>query len=136
MNSNLVNFAEIREVEVDGSSNRTHGIDMANYDGVLFIVKTSGSETIKAQQDDELDSSGELLENPSDLEDGTIESGADDINWIDIYRPDERYVGLDVDDSTAVEGAVLALKYHGRVRPENNDTDDVEGVKLISPEEA
>ena len=135
MDTNLINFAEIREVTVD-STNVTHGVDMANFDGVLFIVKTSGTETIKAQQDDELDSSGELLENPSDLEDGTIESGADDINWIDIYRPDERYVALDVEDNTAVDGPVLALKYHGRVRPEDNDTDDVKGIKLISPEEA
>ena len=137
MHKQLSNFAEIREVSVDASTNRTHGVDTANFDGVLFILKTDGTETVKAQQDDELDSSGELLENASDLENGGFQTAANDITFIDIYRPDERYVGLDVADNTAVQGPVLALRYHSRNRPVDNDVEDeIKGLQLISPDEA
>ena len=137
MHKMLSNFAEIREVDVDGTSNRTHGVDTANFDGVLFILKTDGTEVVKAQQDDELDSSDELLEDPSDLEDGSITTVANDITFVDIYRPDERYVGLHVEDDTAVQGPVLVLRYHSRNRPVDNEVDDeIKGLQLISPDEA
>ena len=137
MHKMLSNFAEIREVDVDGTSNRTHGVDTANFDGVLFILKTDGTEVVKAQQDDELDSSDELLEDPSDLADGSITTVANDITFVDIYRPDERYVGLDVEDNGAVQGPVLALRYHSRNRPVDNDVDDeIKGLQLVSPDEA
>ena len=135
MHKQLSNFAEIREVSVDASTNRTHGVDTANFDGVLFILKTDGTEAVKAQQDDAL--SSDLLENPSDLEDGSITTVANDITFVDIYRPDERYVGLDVEDNGAVQGPVLALRYHSRNRPVDNDVDDeIKGLQLVSPDEA
>ncbi len=135
MHKQLSNFVEIREITVDGT-NVTHGVDTANFDGVLFILKTNGTEVVKAQQDDALDGSDELLASPSDLEDGAITTVANDITFIDIYRPDERYVGLHVEDDAAVQGPVLALRYHSRNRPVNNDEDDeVKGLQLISPDE-
>lgn len=135
MHKHLSNFAEIREVDVE-TNNTTHAVDMQNFDGVLFLLKTTGTEDVKAQQDDSLDGSDEHCDDPTDLEDSKVETSANDVTFIDIYRPTERYIQLHVEDDGAVDGPVLAMKYHGISKPVDNDvSDEIEGNQLISPDE-
>lgn len=116
-------------------------IDMANFDGVVFIAGfgtiTSGAATsIKVQQ-------GKLA-NGSDMADleGTGLAIADDdddkLAALDVYRPQERYVRLVVVRGTqnAVIDGVIALQYKGRKAPVTHDATTVVGTELhISPDE-
>ncbi len=84
-------------------------LDMLGYDGVVMLVRMgaingSAVTSIKAQQD-----SASGMGTAADLAGTavTIEDDDDDeIFYIDIYRPDERYVRLVVDRGTA--NAVVA----------------------------
>ena len=72
-------------------------LDMQGWDGVLILVKfatiaTGGTNSIKAQQD-----SASNMSTAADLA-GTSQSVADDdddeVYYIDVYQPRERYVRL------------------------------------------
>ena len=135
MQNFLSNFAEVRKLTVDGTADATHGVDMANHDGVMFLVLSgNASLTVQAQQAASLSNS--LLSDADDIG-AVIPSsaiGSGDTILVDIYRPIGRYVGLEFSDSDHVT-AVWALKYHASVKPVDNSTpDDLLLKQLISPE--
>jgi hypothetical protein len=114
-------------------------LDMKGYDGVLMIVKTAAIATgatykIKAQQ-------GALL-NGTDMADlaGTSQTIADDddneVYFIDVFQPRERYVRLYVDKDTSnncAESAVY-IQYKARFEPVTQPT-GVTGEQHLSPAE-
>jgi len=95
-------------------------LDMSGWDGVLMIVKTAaieagGTNSIKAQQGSTSTPATDVL--------GTSQTIADDddneIFYIDLYQPRERYVRLVVDKDGAnvcAESAVY-IQYKGRTAP-------------------
>lgn len=135
MQNLLSNFAEVRKLTVDGTAEATHGVDMANHDGVMFLVLSGNTAlTVQAQQAAAL--ANGLLSNADDIgaviPATAIDSG--DTILVDIYRPTGRYVGLEFSDAAHVT-AVWAIRYHARVKPVDNSTpDDLLLKQLISPE--
>lgn len=114
-------------------------LDMAGYEGVLMLVTfatiaTGGTNSIKAQQG--------ALANGNDMADltGTKIVVADDdddqIFFIDLYKPEERYVRLvvDKDASNACAESAVYIQYNGRSRPVvNNVTNLVTGEIHVTP---
>ena len=134
MQNLLSNFAEVRKLTVDGTAKATQGVDMANYDGVMFLVLSGNTAlTVQAQQAAAL--ANGLLSNADDI--GAIitadEIAAGDTILVDIYRPTGRYVGLEFADASYVT-AVWAIRYHASVKPVDNSTDTQIIRQLISPE--
>lgn len=125
-----------------GTADRTGAIlDMSGYEGVLMMVKfaaiAAGATTsIKAQQD--MAVGGGTM---ADLAGTGITVAADDDNqifWLDIYRPQERYVRLYVDKDAVNAVAESAVYYQYGPRKEavsNNVTDLVTGEFYASPAE-
>ena len=127
---------------VSGTADRTGAIiDMADYRGVLMIVKLAavaagGTNSIKAQS-----GAAANLSDAADLEGTKIVIADDDDNQIfiiDLYEPNERYVRLYVDKDTAnacAEAAVY-VQYGARKRPVSNTvTDAVTFERHMSPAE-
>lgn len=120
----------------------TYDVDMQNFEGCMFVVEmgtiTSGAVTsIKIQQSSD-DGDTDAY---SDLE-GTSVTVADDdddlIFWIDIYKPQKRYLRLIVDRGTqnAEVDSILAIQYGPRVQPTTHDATTVGGGEChISPDE-
>ena len=134
MQNLLSNFAEVRKLTVDADNEVTHGVDMANHDGVMFLVLSgNASLTVQAQQAASLSNS--LLSDADDIgaviPATAIDSG--DTILVDIYRPTGRYVGLEFSDADHVT-AVWAIRYHARVKPVDNSADAHILLQLISPE--
>src|SRR5512142_2627822 len=87
---------------VDGNADRNGaGLDMSGYEGVLMVVKfativVGGTNSIKAQQSDD----DGVVDAYSDLKNTGISVAADDDNqifYIDLFRPQKRYVRLVID---------------------------------------
>lgn len=125
---------------VAGTTDITGAIlDMSGFEGVLMQVTmgaltASAVTSIKAQQGDEAD-----LSDAADLEDTaqTIADSDDDkVFYIDLYRPQKRYVRLYVDRGTA--NAVVAsaeyFQYGPRSIPVTHGA-NVSGETWASPEE-
>ena len=132
MHKQLSNFAEIRNI---GTGADVDGVDTANFDGVLFILLSgSASVTVQAQQAAALDGS-DHLESAENISESYDDIASGELVLIDVYRPDKRYVGLNISDAGHVNGEVLALRYHSRNRPVDNEVNDEVTVKqLISPD--
>lgn len=118
--------------EIDGAT-----IDTAGYEGVLFIAKfgtAAADNTIQAQQ-----GAASNLSDAADLA-GTLVSlggSSDEIVWLDLYRPQERYVRIQVErgTSTTLDWAV-AIKYGARNTPVDNTTvGTIAGELSVSPAE-
>jgi hypothetical protein len=114
-------------------------LDMKGFDGVLMIVKTAAIATgatykIKAQQG--------ALANATDMADlaGTSQTIADDddneVYFIDVYQPRERYVRLiaDKDTSNACAESAVYVQYKARFEPVTQPT-GVTGEQHLSPAE-
>ncbi len=134
MQNLLSNFAEVRKLTVDVTAKATQGVDMANYDGVMFLVLSGNTAlTVQAQQAAAL--ANGLLSNADDIgaviPATAIDSG--DTILVDIYRPTGRYIGLAFADASYVT-AVWAIRYHARVKPVDNSADAHILLQLISPE--
>lgn len=134
MQNLLSNFAEVRKLTVDGTAKATQGVDMANYDGVMFLVLSGNTAlTVQAQQAAAL--ANGLLSNADDIgaviPATAIDSG--DTILVDIYRPTGRYIGLEFSAAAHVT-AVWAIRYHARVKPVDNSADAHILLQLISPE--
>lgn len=111
-------------------------IDMANYEGVLFVIKfgtAAADNTIKAQQDT---ASG--MGTAADLAGTSVGVGSsDEIVWLDLYRPQERYVRMVAARGTAttIEWG-MAIQYGPRVQPVDNAVaGTIYGELHISPSE-
>ncbi len=127
----------------DGNADRNGaGLDMSGYESVLMIVKfaaiAAGAVTsIKAQQSDD----DGVADAYSDLAGTGVAVAADDDNqifYLDIVRPQKRYVRLVIDKDAANNAAeeAIYLQYDARVRPVvNNVADKVTGELHVSPDE-
>lgn len=121
--SKLINFDRVKNAVAAGQTTiNSSEVDMANYEGVIFVVGfgaiTAGAATsIKAQQDTVTGMAG-----AADLE-GTAQTVADDkdnkLFIMDIYRPRERFVRCVVSRATqdSVVDFILAIPYGAKVQP-------------------
>lgn len=115
--------------EVDGS-----GIDMQGYEGVLFIAKfgtAADGNTLQAQQSTDNSTFADLEGTLVDVD------TSDEIVWLDIYKPAERYVRTQVQrgTSTTLDWCV-AIRYGAHKLPVDNDTDGtIDGKLVVSPAE-
>ena len=114
-------------------------IDMQNYEGVLFIAKfgtAAADNTIKGQQSSE--SGGGSPDAYSDLAGTSVGVGAsDEIVWLDILKPRERYVRMVAlrGTSTTLDWAV-AIQYGPRKGPvDNTVAGTIHGEAHTSPAE-
>jgi len=116
-------------------------LDMSGYEGVLILVRmgaitAGGAQSINAAQGAESD-----LSDAADLEGTKITIADDDddqIFMIDLYRPTERYVRLEV--ARATQDSVVAsaeyIQYSPRKAPIDNNVADASTVELhVSPAE-
>jgi len=109
-------------------------VDMANYDGVLFVCKLStaaANNTMKAQQDTAVG-----MGSAADLLGSAIVPGAsDEILWIDLFKPQERFVRAAVlRGTTTVIEWCIAIQYTARLRPVSNAlAGTIAGKVLASP---
>ena len=114
-------------------------LDMAGFDGVLVICKlaaiaTSATTSIKMQSGDASD-----MSDAADLT-GTGVTIADDddneVKYIDLYQPRERYVRcvMDKDTSNACAESVVYVQYRSKTGPITQPT-GVDGEAHASPAE-
>jgi hypothetical protein len=110
-------------------------LDMTGWDGVLMIVKTAAIATgatysIKAQM-------GSTSTPATDIA-GTGQTIADDddneIYYIDLFQPQERYVRLyvDKDTSNACAESAIYIQYKGKYLPSTHAT-GVTGEAHLAP---
>lgn len=117
--------------EIDGAT-----IDTAGYEGVLFIAKfgTAASDnTLQAQQGAASD-----LSDAADLAGTSVGVGSsDEIVWVDLFRPLERYVRVQAErgTSTTLDWGV-AILYGARTMAVDNATaGTIAGELHVSPAE-
>ncbi len=135
--SNSVKFsAGIANTSAGTTSINGATIDMAGFDGVVFVIKfgtAASNNTIKAQQGAD---SG--MSDAADLAGTSVGVGAsDEIVWLDIYRPQERYLRMVAarGTSTTIEWG-MAIPYGPRVQPvDNTIAGTIFGELHISPVE-
>lgn len=125
-----------------GTADRNGAVlDMQGYESALIVVHfaaiAGGAVTsIKAQQDTAVG-----MGTAADLLGTGITVAADDDNqifWINIHKPRERYIRVVIDKDAANATAESAIYYQstGRLQPEdNNVTDLVTGEVHVSPAE-
>ena len=140
MHHNLSNGAQIAAGVANTGAGTTavNGatVDMQNYEGVLFVCKfgtAAANNTIKGQQGQASD-----LSDAADLAGTSVAVGSsDEIVWLDLYRPRERYVRMVAvrGTSTTVEWGV-AIRYGPRKAPvDNNVAGTIAGELHVSPAE-
>lgn len=111
-------------------------IDMQGYEGVLFIAKfgtAASNNTIKAQQDTDSAMGG-----AADLAGTSVGVGAsDEIVWLDLYKPAERYVrALALRGTSTTLDSLWAIQYGPRVMPvDNTVAGTIHGEVIVSPAE-
>ena len=119
---------------IDSSS-----VDMTGFDGVLFIctfgaIVSDGVQSVNAAQSAD-DSTFADLEGTSVT---VADTDDDKAVWVDIYRPGDRYVRLEVAKATqnsTIEG-ILAIQYQGTGLPTTHDSSTVLGGELhVTPDE-
>lgn len=114
-------------------------LDMKGWDGVLMIatfatIAVGAVTSIKAQQ-----GAASNLSDAADLAGSSQTVAADDddeIKYIDLYQPRERYVRLvvDKDAANACAESVMYVQYKGKLLPSTHAT-GVEGEAHLSPAE-
>lgn len=142
--SNAVKMTRHSNAVAAGSSDITpsSGIDMANFEGCMFVVEfgaivASGVQSIEvhtSSDDGVADSYTALI--------GSNVTVADDddnqIFYVDVYRPRERYLKLIVNRATqnsTVDG-ITAIQYEPRNMPVTHDSTTVGGGEIhVSPAE-
>ena len=135
-------FTQVKTAVAAGTTDiNSDIIDMANWDGVLFITSfgtiTAGAVTsVLIQQD--TDSAGGTM--TALLGSGQAVADTDDDKCVihDLYKPLERYVRATVDRGTqnAVINSIVAVQYRGSKTPATNDSATVVALKtLVSPAE-
>lgn len=135
--SNAVKISQAAATTTAGTSSvNGTALDMSGYEGVLFIAKfgTAASDnTIHAEQDT---ASG--MGSAADLAGTSVGVGAsDEIVWLDLYRPQERYVRMVADRGTSstLDWAV-ALQYGSKSQPvDNTIAGTIHGELSVSPSE-
>ena len=129
-----------------GTTKRTSSIiDMANYDGVLFIVGLgtiieAGTLDGFVEQHTLNQTSGMARLATTSAYTVTAADAAKTQSCIliDVYRPQERYLQCNITPASqnAVVLGITAIRYRGRVKPETQDTTVLASTSLGSPAEA
>ena len=147
---NLLTSVSIREVgapianalNTDSNSDR---IDMANWDGVLFIAPiedsaNTGVATLTVEQNTADSDTG--MAALSGAQATKTDAGGDALNnkllVVDVYRPRERYVQA-VRTSTVANvafGTLIAILYQGRKFPVAEHSTILDAALVASPAEA
>jgi hypothetical protein len=135
-----IKITRVKAVQVAGSSDITcDSVDMQGYEGVLFLASfgtAADDNSIKAAQSSD-DGSEDSF---ADLEDSEVDVGtskSNEIVWIEINRPLERYLRPVVTRGTSstIE-SVWAFRYGSSIRPVDNEVaGTIAGDLLISPAE-
>ncbi len=128
-------------VDIDQNSSR---IDMAEYEGVMFIVPVTDSVATGV-------AALTVEQNDADSDDGMVAlDGAvatatcavdDDLNGksliVDVYRPQKQYVQAVLTSKTALVGFgnVIAIRYQGRRKPVPVGATIASRITLASPDE-
>ncbi len=116
-----------------GSAVDSDSVDMAGWDGVLFFVTMA---TVNASNFVNLAQSADDS-SFADLAGTKVTPGDDnDVGAIDVYRPTDRYVRMEVDRGGAntVLGEIYAIQYRGRKLPSTHGS-DIDIKTHISPAE-
>lgn len=136
--SNRTKITVVKNAVAAGSTAITDAsaVDMANYEGVLFLVKfgaiVSGAVTsVKAQQSSDNGSSDTF----ADLEGTSVTVADTDDNKVvplEIWRPRERYVKPYVSRATqsATVDSIIAIQYGPRL----HGTDQHDSTTVVTPE--
>jgi hypothetical protein len=132
--SNGIKITKVSDAVGAGTTDvESTGVDMAGYEGVLFLVSfgTAAANNIaNAQQSTDNSTFADLL--------GTavaLGGASDEDQWIDVYRPLERYVRchLEIGTSSTVEN-IWAIQYGARKLPvDNTTTGTIAGEAHVSP---
>lgn len=137
--SSLVKLTKVADHTGAGTTDVESAIlDMSGYEGVLFFTSfgtAAADNLIKVQQNTANSGTG-----MADLLGTGVVSGASPSNedvWVDVYRPQERYVRCIavVDTSSTVE-SIWALQYGAREMVVDNTTSGtITGEQHASPAE-
>ncbi len=114
-------------------------VDMSCFDGVIFVTNLATANAgnyLKAQQS----SDNGVADAFADLEGSKVVCDeANQTLWLDVYRPQERYIQpVVVRGSATVSEAVFAIQYAGRKAEISNLVTGASGIKgelSISPAE-
>ena len=121
----LSDYVKITKVKdhsaADTTAVNSDGVDMAGYEGVLFVTSfgtANANNTVNAAQG--LTSGGTY----DDLLGTSVASGTSDEDvWIDVYRPIDRFVRLEAARGTSSTlESIWAIQYGGRKQPVDNTT--------------
>jgi hypothetical protein len=129
-----------------GTTKRTSIIiDMAGYDGVLFVVALGTlieGGTLDAFVEQNTINSASGMARLATTTAYTV-TAADALKTqscilVDVFRPQERYLQCNITPavSNAVVLGVTAIRYRGRVKPESQDSTVLAATSLGSPAEA
>lgn len=136
-----IKITKVQNATAAGTTDVTSdSVDMQDYDSVLFrftVGTITGSAVTSVHAEQSADDS-----TFNDLADTNITIADDDDNqvfWLEIVRPTDRYVRIIVDRATqnAVVGEIYADQYAGhKKRPiSNNVTDTITGESHLTPAE-
>jgi hypothetical protein len=132
--SNEAKITGVKETTAGTTEVDSGAIDMQGYDGVMCVVRVNVNNAgnyLKAQSDV---ASG--LGTVADIAGSKVVcTGADEFLFIDIYRPQKRYVQFAViRGASTATGDMVILRYSGDKKPEVNATlNALAGVFLQSP---
>lgn len=147
---NLIKNVSIREVGApvalaDDTDDNSDRLDMANWDGVVFIAPVTdsvatGVATLTVEQNDDDSDTGMAALS------GAVATGTsvqnDDLNdkllIVDVYRPLERYVQAVRTSGTAniAFGTMIAILYRGRKAPVSAHSTVLQATRVASPSES
>jgi hypothetical protein len=111
-------------------------LDMAGYEGVLFLTRfgtAAAGNLVKAQS-----GTDDSVSDAADLEGTSVSSGTSDEGiYLDIYKPQERYVRLYVTRGTSsTMGEIWAIQYGNRNAPQTHAVSGtLTGETHVSPAE-
>ena len=116
------------------SAVNSDSVDMSGWDGVVFLT-SFGTAATDNTANGATSSDDSTFNDLLDTETGATASDED--IWLDIYKPLERYLRLEVvrGTSTTLE-SIWAIQYRGRKMPvDNTTTGTIIGEAHVSPAE-
>lgn len=138
-----INVSRVLNAVAAGTSDQnSSSVDMAGYEGVLFValfgtLTATQVTSIKAQSSSD-DGSTDTF---ADLEGTAVgpltDSDGNKMLLLDVFRPDERYVRCVVDRGTAnaVIDGVIAIRYGARSIPTTQGSTVMAAESHVSPAE-
>ena len=130
----------MESVNAGTAANLSAAVDMAGYEGVLFVVSlgaitTTGIATVKVSQCDT--SGGSYADLTGTSVASTADGDAQGLILVEVINPLERYLKVTVTTATAnVEiDSVTAIKFGAKAMPITENADVIDSEQHISPAE-